>query len=206
MYIFAPNIPIKSAELNANFAELRDGTGLDEGSIEASKLISDAVGHGQLEIARTTLTVAGDTITVSDIPARRYLKFIFVGIATGGTLDTNFIFNNDTGANYASKQSVQLTAAADLVSATAVSVESGATDSGQLNWSLLEVINVATNEKSFRFESASQDAAGGATPPVTVTRLGKWANTSAQINRIDWINAGTGDFAIGSEIIVLGNN
>lgn len=160
------------------------------------------------EIARTTLGSAGDTITVSSIPARNYLKIILRGIATGGTLDTNLRFNNDSGANYAYYQAAAMGAAgAAAVSQTGIAWESGATDSGSTQaGEVLIYSNVATTEKMFKAWSISGDATGGATAPAVIEEMGKWANASAQVNRIDWINSGTGDFAIGSEVIVLGHN
>jgi len=157
------------------------------------------------ELKRVRLTAAADTITVSNIPARRYLKVIFTGIATGGTLDTTVVFNGDTDANYARHRNVNGTWGTDT-SASNIAWESGATDSGQVQSTWMEVTNIATQEKSYRMENISQDAAGGATNIVFVYGLGKWANTSAQISSITWTNAGSGDFAIGSEMIVLGHN
>lgn len=185
-----------------------------DGAIDATaKLADDVVTDAKLdyprfwqEIGRTTLGSAGDTITVSSLPARKYLRILMTGIATGGTLDTSFIFNGDTGANYAAKQDINFTAGADTTSQNNVVLESGTTDSGQLNICEIRVTNIATQEKSFFLTSISQDAAGGGTVPTVVEKAGKWANTSAAISGITWTNTGTGDFAIGSEIVVLGHD
>lgn len=182
-------------------------------AIDGSKIATDGVTDTQLdfprwwqEIARTTLGVAGDTITVSSIPARKYLLVLFSATATGGTLDTNVKFNNDGAANYAFYQSAALGVGGANVSQTSIGFESGATDSGQASYGRMEILNITAKEKSFLHKSVSQDAAGGATVAAVLTNEGKWANTSAQINRIDWTNTGTGDFAIGSEVIVLGHD
>lgn len=159
------------------------------------------------EVKRTTLTAAADTITVSSVPARKYLKFLCIGIATGGTLDTNIIFNGDTGNNYCSNNDVDFAAIADVTSAANILIESGATDSGQMQNVEIEVMgNISAQEKNFWMRNISQDAAGAATVPTVVVKACKWANTSDQITSITWTNTGTGDFAVGSEIIVLGHN
>ena len=53
------------------------------------------------ELGRTTLSVAGDTITINPIAARKYLKIIFHIFSTGGTIAGTLRFNNDSGTNYA---------------------------------------------------------------------------------------------------------
>lgn len=165
--------------------------------------------HFWPEIARTTLSVAGDTITVSSIPARKYLLFLVYANASGGTLDCTVRFNNDSGSNYAIKYSVDYAAPTAIVSHTSFPWEYGATDSGGISSGKIEVIaNITAEEKNFTWRSISQDAAGAATQAAMVDGFGKWVNTSAQINRIDLINGGTGtgDFDAGSEIIVLGHD
>lgn len=158
------------------------------------------------EIGRTTLSSVGDTITVSGLPSRRYLYVVYSGVASGGTLDTTWRFNNDSGTNYTYRALLNNVADTPVTSGTSFAGESGATDSGQLDAGTLEIVNITANEKMFMYRNVSQDAAGGGTVPTTLTYHGKWANTADSINRIDWINAGTGDFAAGSEVVVLGHD
>lgn len=160
---------------------------------------------GFVELARVKLTAAGDTISVTNIPPRRYYRVYATLIATGGTVDTSIRFNNDSGTNYAHTLSANFGAAGVTSSATSFPFESGATDSDQQGSGVIDIFgNMVAQEKNFRWFSVSQDAAGAATQPVQVHGYGKWANTSAQINRVDFINSGTGDYAIGSELIIEG--
>lgn len=194
------------SDLGNNGEWLSDGA-VERGGLTAAALVSDATGHGFLEIARTTLGSEGDTITVSSIPARKYLLFLFYGNASGGTLDTVVRFNNIATNSYAFGHSASFAAATTEVSQPGFPWESGATDSGGISVGRLEVTaNIATEEKSFNWLSISQDAAGAATLPVQLQGYGKFVDTTNQITRIDWTNAGTGNFAVGSEIVVLGKD
>jgi hypothetical protein len=181
---------------------------LADGSVTAGKVDFGGGGTGVWweEIARTTLGSAGDTITVSSIPARKYLKVIGLGIATGGVLDTNFTLDNDTGTNY------HLTYVADLDGTAVVGtsyancpIEIGQTDIGQMLTMEIELTNIGSQEKNFVYRGNSQNAAGAAQNSY-LEAYGKWENTSTQISRIDWNNVGAGDFAIGSEVIILGHD
>jgi len=189
----APSLPANSTWLSIVITSGAAITAVDEISIRSAN---------KGVIARRTLGAVRDTITLSHIPARTRLRIVYVGIATGGVLDTTWRLNNDSGANYNYKNDVNNAAGADVTGATSIPGESGSTDSGQLNTGDFYFWNHTANEKAFWFRNISQDATG-AVVPVTLTFQGKWANTSAQITRIDWINAGAGDFAVGSEIIVF---
>jgi hypothetical protein len=184
-----------------NIESLADGTGFDSAAIPGSALSNES---GYVEIARQTLGSAGDTITLSSIPARKYLKFEIYLLATGGTMIPLVRLNNDSGANYARRVSANGGADATAVSGTDI-LNIAATGSEQ--YMVGTILNVATNEKQLYAIITDRGISGAADVPNRSERLGKWVNTSDQINRIDVINnGGTGDFAIGSEIIVYGHN
>ncbi len=189
-----------------------DGDKITDASIPTAKYEDDSITDSELdyprfwqEIARTTLGVAGDTITVSSIPARKYLRFLFVGQATGGTIDSSFTLNGDTGANYSST-SLNGGAFGTGTSLNNLALEAGATASGQLVFASLEFVNLATYQKLGTYTTINNTAAGAGTAPSQYITNVKWANSSSQISSITWTNGGTGDFAIGSEIVVLGHD
>ena len=57
-------------------------------------------------LAHVELSSSGDVIDSGTFTAKDNLKVIVSGIGTGGTVNCNFTFNNDTGGNYAIRESV----------------------------------------------------------------------------------------------------
>lgn len=188
-----------------------DGVLLKDSKINGSYITDDTITDSILdfprwwhEIARTTLGSASDTISVTGIPARKYLKFILSYTGSGGTTLPTLRFNNDSSALYANRQSASGGADATAVSQTGF-IMSGA-ESNISFYAEFEGLNVATQEKVFTGRVTKTAVSGAGTAPLRTEDVVKWANTSAQINRIDAINSGAGDFATGSELIVLGHN
>ena len=175
-------------------------------AINTAKILDDSVTDDKLdyprwyqELGRTTLTTAGDTITVSSIPARKYLKIIISWTNTGGAVSGGLRFNGDTGTNYAFRYT------ANTVNGSGLSATSFASFGGETGYAETEVLNVASLIKVGKAISTSGNSAAG-TAPDYVDFWIKWVNTSAQINSVTFFNAGAGDFAIGSEVVVLGKD
>lgn len=156
------------------------------------------------ELGRTTLGSAGDTITVNNIPARKYLIILANLTATGGNINALVRFNNDTGNNYSRRVSDNGAADSTATSASSIGAIDAVAD-GPVNVRMLTT-NVAAQEKIIEFQGYRRGTAGAGNAPARREGLGKWANTSDQITRVDVINDSTGDFAIGSEVVVLGHN
>lgn len=156
------------------------------------------------EIGRTTLTVAGDVITVSGLSAKKYLKVFISATATGGTLDSGITLNNNTSANY-SYRIFANAAGSTGTSATTIPLDASTIASGQSEFIEVSIFNPAAIQKILTGTGISVATAGAATAPGQIVISGTWVNAS-QISRIDVTNTGTGDFAIGSEIVVLGHN
>lgn len=169
-------------------------------NIPASALDSSAIGQGFLEIGRTTLGSPGDTITVSSLPARKYLRVIVFCADTGGTISAAVTFNNDTGSNYANRRSDNGGADATATSTTSIAMVNAVAQNFDLRF---EVENTATLAKIPRYSATGEGANGAGNAPNKYDGSAKWHNTSDQITRIDVTNAGTGDFNTGSQIIVL---
>lgn len=156
-----------------------------------------------IEIGRTTLTGTSDTITVSGLPAMKYIK-IYATLIPSGAINARLQFNNDTAANYGRRVSDAGGADTTAVSATSVTLMSDS--NAVLKYLFIECINIAAQEKILSFYSGGLSTAGAGTAPSRSEGFGKWANTSAQISRVDIANSAAGDYASGSEVIVYGRN
>jgi len=153
-------------------------------------------------LKRVALTVAGDLVSVTGIPLRDSLT-IKAYMINSGSINWGFRFNNDSANNYAQNTSANFATPGTLVvSASNFYIEAvgGLTSRAQI-----EVTNPATRVKLVT-GTAHDDAA--TTSPGSVGNFyqmgGKWANTSVQINRVDFFNIGAGDFAIGSYVEIYG--
>lgn len=198
---------------NANIATgaAIDGSKLADGGITTTKLADDAVTDAKLdyprwwpEIGRTTLSVAGDTISVTALPARKYLMLIFNAIPSGA-IAPQLRFNNDASSNYNYRYLINYSSASGATSQSSITVDPASTAS-QTSGEVF-IINNASKEKQVTAHVSGQGTAGAANQATSIEVTGKWANTTDAISRVDLINSGgAGDFAIGSELIVLGHD
>lgn len=191
----------KIKDLNVTTAKIADE------AVTGAKIDFAATGAGGIwweEIGRTTLGSAGDTITVSSLPPRKHLMIITDLIATGGTISLSMTFNGDTGNNYAVRVSVNN--ATDTTAASQAALNTHVIVAAYPQRQNLFISNIETQEKIGFFLTNSQNTAGAANIPGRAEGAVKWANTSAQISSVTITNSGTGDYAIGSEVIVLGHD
>ena len=231
---FSGNTTISSSEINSNFDTLYNefngsisAANLADDAVTAAKLADNAVVAANIssdsvtatkidwattganggiwweELGRTTLSGAGDTISVTSIPARKYLRIQFIAIPSG-VLDVIMQFNGDTGNNYAFRYATN--DGADASSTSTGNFSMNADSSATLKTGVMDVINITAQEKLVVAELMGASTAGAGSTPVRRVLRGKWANTAAQITRVDLVNAGGGDLAIGSEVVVLGHN
>lgn len=182
------------------------GSKLADSSVAAGKIDFGGSGAGVWwqEIGRTTLGVAGDTITVSSFTAKKYLKILIATLATGGTTSMLLTFNSDTGANYARQSTINSTLGGDATSQSSIKLDGGA--SAENKFTVLEIINILAQEKIGTATTTESGGAGAANAPDNSVQNVKWANTAAQITTLVVTNDGGGDYAIGSEVVVLGHD
>lgn len=153
------------------------------------------------ELGRTTLSGAGDTISVTPVAARKHLRIIISGLQSG-SIRPLVRFNNDSGNNYAYRTSTNGGADATANTQSAIStIGTGAVDV----LVVLDVVNIASKEK-YVSGTYINSATGAGNAPSRIEIVGKWVNTSDQITRVDIVNDQAGDFAIGSEVVVLGHD
>lgn len=198
--------------LGTNDASFNDGTGIADDKIHSRHIdwaatggvSGDSGGIWWEELGRDTLSGAGDTLSVASLPARKYLMLLIYVADTGGTISGRFKFNNDGGSNYSTRYSSN--GAADTTETSNSTGIPFKTTLAEPSTGTFHVINVAGQEKLVSGESTSRGTAGAAAAPNKLDCSGKWSNTSDLISRVDAVNSGAGDYAIGSELVVLGHN
>lgn len=155
------------------------------------------------ELGRTTLSSNGDSIDVTSLATKDNLMVLCHTFNTGGAAGAMANqFNGDTGSNYAERRSTNGGSDVTSTGATGYNATSGEWNSSTFHVS--DILNIAAQEKLIITSSAMVESAGAGNEPRRQEAVAKWANTSAQINRINIKNSGAGDFASGSEVVVLG--
>ena len=156
---------------------------------------------GWVELGRTTLGSAGDTITVSSLPDKRYYMVLTDYQASGDIFALRRL-NNDSGSNYAFRYSKN--GAADSTGTSQTKILNAAGGYTTNGFAVSYLANLSSNEKLHIGHYINQNTAGAGNAPIREETVGKWANTSNAINRIDEVNTSSGDYASGSECVVLG--
>ena len=155
------------------------------------------------ELARTTLGSASDTITVDSIPARDNLMIIpYVYDEGSNQVYGQGRFNNDSGNNYANRWSRN--GGSDTTNTSQSSMVTYFAGAAYGEFGVFEMANIAGQEKLLIDHGVAADATGAGTAPKRHEGVHKWANTSDQVTRFDYINGGSGTFGTGSEVVVLG--
>ena len=156
---------------------------------------------GWVELGRTTLGSAGDIITVSSLADKRY--YMILSSEINSNVSPFMRLNNDSGSNYARRyypSNLSTEHTQTVLDNIDINTLSGTPFKFQMGyWA-----NYASKEKLGIIQSATPNTAGAGNAPVIIETVGKWANTSNAINRVDVINENIGDFASGSEVVVLG--
>jgi hypothetical protein len=156
---------------------------------------------GWVELARTTLGVAGDTIDVTGLPNKRYYMVLSNAISSGYTYH-QIRLNGDSGSNYAVRRANN--GATDQTITSQAGIFIAPTTMASKLFSVSYLANVSGKEKLGIDTVVNQDTAGAGTPPKRVEMVGKWANTSNSISSVTMYNTHSGNYDSGSEVVVLG--
>ena len=143
----------------------------------------------------TSTTISSGTITAK--------KYLWVQAFTNAsTQNTGFQFNNDTAGNYSIRRSSS--GAADATDTSIAYVEASDTSKAFTN---MFIVNNSANEKLCIGHTVHNATAGAGTAPTRNEVVGKWANTSAQITEIDYMQQTTSvNFPSGSILKVWGSD
>jgi len=161
---------------------------------------ADAVTGGWKEIGRTSVT-SGDSIDVTSLADKRYLMVLGCGIGSGNVALISR-FNSDTGNNYNNRYSSS--GGADATSGANDRLFTNGSGSSPQEFSVFYVANKSDKEKLLVGHNVNNATAGAGTAPQRREYSNKWANTSSAISSLNVFNSDTGDFASGSEVVVLG--
>ena len=169
----------------------------------ADRIGSDAISGGWKELARTTLGSVGDDITVSSLSDKRYYMVLnYVSPSTN--YDCSLRLNGDSGTNYASRWSndggTDFTGTS--VAQGVFGIRNEATSNNAFNVGY--ITNLSTKEKLGIGHGVHSEGSGAGTAPVRREAVTKHAQTSNPISEIQIHNIHSGDFASGSECVVLG--
>jgi len=158
---------------------------------------------GWVELGRTTLGSAGDNITVSSLPDKRYYMVLAHTLASTSSQSQVQMGNTtiDTGSNYSGRFSNSGGADGTQVSQSDISIsDSNSTTAFEMGY----ISNLSGKEKLGQFWNILQNTAGSSTSPSRTESVGKWTNTSNPLDIINWFNRDANSYNTNSELVVLG--
>ena len=156
-------------------------------------------------LGSTKLGSAGDIITVDNLTVKNYLMVQYFIIPSGSLDNISARFNNDSGSNYARRYSTDGGSDGVSTSLNQLRFRSGGAVSNTF-FGEFPITNISDEEKLVISHQVRNNANGAGTAPSRAEMVGKWANTSTQITRIDLIQDGSGSFDTDSEVTVYGTS
>ena len=161
----------------------------------------------------TTLSSASGTIASGTITTPHKFNQYLVNIPSKSNINgLNFTFNSDTSSNYADRNSVN--GGADSTSTSNGFYyddnTGGSASGGNARLQIGYIINISTEEKLGITFTVDSNGSASSTAPIRSENVGKWSNTSNQIN--SWgknVNQGvpaTATLGIDSNLSVLGTD
>jgi hypothetical protein len=155
----------------------------------------------------TTLSGTADTITVSSLTANKTNLFLSHQINNGSGIQTagrSGYGSVDSGNNYARRQSSNGATDGTATSQSYGFLSGFGTYTNTDIFTMGYFVNISSKEKLFI--AFTIDARTSATnSPDRQESVGKWANTSNQIDSFQMYNFGSGDYTTDSNLSVLGS-
>ena len=135
------------------------------------------------------------SVAYGTITSKKYLWFQASYVASGGTLIPQLQVGNgglDTTSNYSERVSTNGGADGAGAPRADISINPDTLDSGENGFVNGFIINNSANEKLMMGNTVHTSTAEATTAPVRREWVGKWANTSNQIDTLGFIFTGTG--------------
>lgn len=157
------------------------------------------------QLCQTTLGATATSISCN-IADRNHLFVTCDCLTLTNTLVAGIQFNNDTGANYAHRSSLNGGAQVTGVSVAQINIQGATTiatgDRGMIKF---DINNPSVSRKSVIGDATFGYNTGAGTAPSSIVFSGKWSNTSDAITTIT-INrvSGTGVFDVNTQLTVWG--
>jgi hypothetical protein len=157
---------------------------------------------GWVELGRTTLGSGNANISVSSLADKRYYMLLCDNTTSATNGDHSYRFNGDTGSNYSSRYNFNGGSDGTFTTYTKININGGVT--GEPNWNVAYVSNLAAKEKLLQSWVIQQAGTGASNIGTRADNVGKWTNTSDAIDQIDAVVTNAGTYNTGSELVVLG--
>mgnify|MGYP003981343735 FL=1 len=157
------------------------------------------------ELASVELGSAGTVLSSGTFTAKKYLWVQAFIDSSGGNVNDAFRCGNgsvDTGTNYSWRFSANGGSDATYASQDDIGDFSNIANGQFIN---MFIINNASNEKLIMCH-INEGKTGAGTAPTRLEIVGKWANTSDQINIVEWRNPASTNYSTKSIIKVWGSN
>ena len=159
---------------------------------------------GWVEVGRTTLGSAGDTITVSGLADKRYYMFLINGKPSATNLESQIRLNGDTGSNYAIRTSFEGGSDGTVVSTDKIAIHGEGSPTYPF-FCVNYLSNLSAKEKLLISHAVGQKSAGAGNAPSRRETVGKHAQTSNPVTSISSYGGSSGwNYSVGDEIVVLG--
>ena len=159
-----------------------------------------------IKAGTTTLTSAGDDITISNTTSNKFNQFLMHTIESVRTTMLVRVGNGslDSGSNYARRYNANGGSEGTTVSTTSFLGYWNGNVNSRFNVSYM--LNISSEEKLYIDFLNENVTAGAGTAPERAEHVGKWANTSSQFDYIGTVNSGAGDYDTDSNISAIGSD
>ena len=157
------------------------------------------------ELASVELSSAGTVLSSGTFTAKKYLWVQAFIDSSGGNVNDAFRCGNgsvDTGTNYSYRFSTNGGSDSTSTSQNDIGDFSNISNGQFIN---MFIINNASNEKLITCH-INEGKTGAGTAPTRLELVGKWANTSDQINIVEWRNPASTNYSTKSIIKVWGHD
>lgn len=160
------------------------------------------------KLTTKTLTGTTNTVTTDTFVSTKFNVILFHKLPSGNA-DGDFRFGNttiDSGSNYAWRNSQNGGADSTATSSSYISDSTLTSDADTL-FSITYLVNISAEEKlAISFSNGANGSVASVAPERTET-VGKWSNTSSQINIIQiFENGAGGNFDTDSNLSAIGTD